>query len=165
MLSPARICEGRKCAFELHWIGLSHKIGEANLHIFGDGEGTNSLYKKEGLVSSQGKEEKIRLDTLNHYCLDRGISHIDIPKLDVEGHELSVLKGGRRLLDEGRIRFVQFEYGGIYIDARVLLKDMFDILQKFGYQMHKIFYKELRPVVRYDQRLENFQYSNWVATG
>ena len=67
------------------------------------------------------------------------------------------------MLNQGRIHRIQFEYGGTYIDARILLKDMFDLLTPYGYRLHKIYPNRLQPVERYDQRLENFQYQNWVA--
>lgn len=67
------------------------------------------------------------------------------------------------MLDQGRIHQIQFEYGGTYIDARILLKDLFDFLIPYGYRLYKIYPNELRPIECYDQRLENFQYQNWVA--
>ena len=71
------------------------------------------------------------------------------------------------MLAEGRIKTIQFEYGGCNIDARVFLKDLFDFFSHFSYEFHKIQPQALRPVERYDQRLEDFQYQNWllVKTG
>jgi hypothetical protein len=57
----------------------------------------------------------------------------------------------------------QIEYGGCNIDARVFLKDMFELFSPFPYIFYKIYPRELRRVKRYDQRLENFQYQNWVV--
>lgn len=67
------------------------------------------------------------------------------------------------MLGGDRIQRIQFEYGGTYIDARILLKDIFDLLVPLGFKIHKIYPKALRPVERYDQRLETFQYQNLVA--
>ena len=58
---------------------------------------------------------------------------------------------------------IQFEYGGTYIDAHLLLKDIFWLLTSYGYRLHKICPHELRMVDHYERRLENFQYKNWVA--
>jgi hypothetical protein len=46
------------------------------------------------------------------------------------------------------------------IQSRRLPKDIFDFFQRFDYTFYKIFRKGFRPLVRYDQRLENFQYQN-----
>ena len=88
---------------------------------------------------------------------------IDLMKVDVEGHELEVFKGAVGMLAQGKIKRIQFEYGGCNIDSRVLLKNLFDFLVPYGYTFYKVFPRELRRVPRYDQRLENFQYQNWVV--
>ena len=136
--------------------------------MFGDGSGANSLYQRQGLeggwgLAPQSREEVVRLETLDGYCQRAELQAIDFLKIDVEGHELEVLKGAADMLAKGGIRFIQFEYGGCNIDADVLLKDIFGFFQRFDYTFYKIFPKELRPVVRYDQRLENFQYQNWAV--
>jgi len=40
-----------------------------------------------------------------------------------------------------------------------------NLLYKFGYSLYKIYPKTLFRVDNYDQRLENFQYQNWVGVG
>jgi FkbM family methyltransferase len=57
------------------------------MHVFGNGVGTNSLYERQGLKETQGKSEAIQLDTLDAYCEREKVAHIDILKIDVEGHE------------------------------------------------------------------------------
>jgi FkbM family methyltransferase len=147
--------------------GLSSAAGESDLFVFADGAGINSLYRREGLQSyglaTPELTETIRLRTLDSYCDQNGIERIDFLKVDVEGHELEVLKGGRRLLANGRIDVIQFEYGGCNIDAGVLLKDIFDFFAELQYSFFKIYPDEIRPVSLYDQRLENFQYQNWAV--
>lgn len=147
----------------LNRLGLSSEVGEMTLYLFEEEAGTNSLYRREGLNIAQTQTEQIRLDTLDAYCQRVDVRHIDFLKLDVEGHELMVLKGSSKMLAQGGVNRIQFEYGGTYIDARILLKDMFELLASYGYRLYKIHPRELRPVDRYDQRLENFQYSNWLA--
>ena len=146
--------------------GMSSVPGEAKLYVFEALSGLNSLYQRHGLeglgLSTQQCEETIHLDTVDYYCSQHGITTIDFVKVDVEGHELEVFKGMIRMLESGRIKIIQFEYGGCYIDAGVLLKDVFTFFKSFGYAFYKIFPKGLRPLLKYDQRLENFQYQNWA---
>lgn len=138
--------------------------GEATLHIFAETGGMNSLYSRRGLsVGPPIGEERVRMITLADYCTEQGIERIDFLKLDVEGHEMAVLQGGESLLAAARIQYIQFEYGGSNIDARVLLSDFFDLFSQYGYHMHKIFPNRLEPAPRYEQQMENFQYQNWVA--
>ena len=146
--------------------GLSSARGEGKLFVFEECSGTNSLYKREGLegvgLRTQEREETVCLDTVDHYCLERGIRAIDFAKVDVEGHELEVLKGMTGLLASGQVGIIQFEYGGCAIDAGVLLKDIFAFFKDFAYSFYKIYPRETRLVREYDQRLENFQYQNWA---
>lgn len=149
--------------------GLGSKAEERTLHVFAEGSGNNSLYQRQGLeagwgLSPQQLTETIRLDTLDHYCQQQQVTRIDLLKLDVEGHELEVLRGATTMLQQGGIRLIQFEYGGCNIDSGVLLKDLFEFLEPFGYQFYKIFPQALKHIPHYDQRLENFRYQNWVAS-
>jgi len=148
--------------------GLSSTPGEMTLWVFEDDAGINSLYKRQGLedgygLAEQERGETVRLDTLDAYCQRVGVQEIDLMKVDVEGHELEVLKGATGMLSQGKIKRIQFEYGGCNIDSRVLLKDLFEFLLPHGYAFYKVFPHELRFVLRYDQRLENFQYQNWIV--
>ncbi len=148
--------------------GMSATPGEATLHVFAPGAGTNSLYRREGLeagwqLAPQPIQESVHLETVDGYCQARGINQIDFCKIDVEGHELQVLQGMEQMLRAQAVRLIQFEYGGCNIDARVLLKDLFAFFHAGNYTLAKIFPTELRAAPQYDQRLENFQYQNWVA--
>ncbi len=148
--------------------GLSSAKGNATLHVFAEAAGTNSLYKRRGLedgwqLETQKREEIVNLEVLDGYCKQMRISSIDFLKVDVEGHELEVFKGARDLLSGASIKRIQFEYGGCNIDAHVLLKDLFEFFQPFAYDFYKVMPHELKRIERYDQRLENFNYSNWVV--
>ena len=91
-----------------------------------------------------------------------GISHINFLKIDVEGHELYVLKGLGRYLDAKFIDIIQFEYGGTNFDSKINLKDFFDLLELNNFVIHKIMPRHLEPKV-YKPEYENFLYSNFVA--
>jgi FkbM family methyltransferase len=147
----------------LHQMGLSSSAGEMNLYLFGDGS-LNSAYRRSDPSSSQTEFEKVQVDTLDAYCTSADIKRIDLLKLDVEGHELRVLQGANELLSQGAIQYIQFEYGGTYIDSHVLLKDMFELFHAYDYRLYKIYPDKLLHVARYEQRIENFHYQNWVAS-
>lgn len=148
-------------------LGLSSVQGERTLFVFEEGHGNNSLYRRYGLedgwqLPPQDKQEVVQMDTLEHYCEEHDVAHIDFLKLDVEGHDLEVLKGATTLLNDGRIKMIQFEYGGCNIDSRVLLRDFFEFMAPYSTTFYKLYPDRLQRVERYDQRLENFQYQNWV---
>jgi len=149
--------------------GLGSVAGEARLLVFDDGSGLNSLYRRQGLeagwgLRGQSREETVHIDTLDNY-LDRiGLAtRIDLCKVDVEGHELEVLRGMSAAMRRRQVAMIQFEYGGCNVNSRTLLKDLFELLHAFDYELHKLYPDGLRLVPQYDQRLENFQYQNWIA--
>jgi FkbM family methyltransferase len=89
---------------------------ERAFFVFGDTNGTNSLYRREGLTErSTESSHTVHVTTLDAYCQAAGIQRIDFLKIDVEGHEMAVLDGARTMLGEGRIDYVQIEYGGTYL--------------------------------------------------
>ena len=149
----------------LNNIGLGEKEENLSLNIFEDGSGLNSLYPRQGIGENQViKTETVTIKTLDDYCERHEIQCIDYLKMDVEGHELSVLKGAKKMLQNKKINMIQFEYGGCNIDARVLLKDIWNFLNEHGYMISKIYPDNVKYFEKYDQRLENFKYSNWLAT-
>jgi FkbM family methyltransferase len=104
-------------------------------------------------VGSALAVEVTRLDA----CLADEAS-VGVLKIDVEGHEASVLEGARRLLVEGRVRDVVFE------DYEPQPSRAVRILESFGYTVFAIVAGPCRPLVldlhewtrRYADRAPNF---------
>lgn len=144
--------------------GLGERNEVLRLNIFDDGSGMNSLYPRHGIGEHKIiKTEEVQIRTIDDYCEECGIQQIDFMKVDVEGHELSVFKGASKMLSQKRISMIQFEYGGCNLDSRIYLRDIWDLLAKYGYKMAKIYPDRLHYYHDYDQQLETFKYSNWVA--
>jgi FkbM family methyltransferase len=148
----------------LNHFGLGSASEERTMYVYDEAVGSNSLYRRVGLSADQRAEETVRLATFDDYCASENVERVDFVKIDVEGHELSVLRGAKRMLFESRVGVVQFEYGGCYIDARVLLRDIWQLVDeaKQGYAFYKIFPERLERIPEYRQTLETFQYSNWI---
>jgi len=157
-----RISNGRIIPVNM---ALSDYPGEAELFITGDLAGTNSLHHRqaESLGVKVIKSEKVKICTGDKFCFEKKIEAIDLLKIDTEGHEIKVLKGFETMLTESRIGCIQFEYGGCWLDARIQLSDAFNFLLPKGYAIGKLFPKEVIFFSDYDQRLDTFQYSNFVA--
>lgn len=146
-------------------MGMGNVKESKELHITHDRAGANSLYKRrlEGLGISYDESETVKVTTVDNYCYKNAIPHIDFMKVDVEGHELAVMRGAADMLKKQAIDYVQFEYGGCWIDSRMLFLDMYDFLTSFGYIIGKIMPKGIEFYDKYDQRLDTFQMANFLA--
>lgn len=95
------------------------------------------------LVASQprtadltGVSEEVRLSTLDHYCKGHGIRQIDLLKLDVQGWEMEVLRGGLGLLADRRIRFIYAEVGFRRDDTDMQhFSELNEFLESNGYRL------------------------------
>jgi len=47
-------------------------------------------------VLAHSQPERMRFTTIDAYCADRDITHIDFMKIDVDGHDVGVLRGAER---------------------------------------------------------------------
>jgi FkbM family methyltransferase len=93
--------------------------GKSNLHYnpygLGDKKGTSVFHPEYGSILLRDDEPKctdhreinIELDTVENYCRENKIEHIDLLKIDTEGFDLNVIKGCGDLLKN--IKYIQFE--------------------------------------------------------
>lgn len=103
----------------------------------------------------------IQLTTLDALCSENNIDRIDFLKMDIEGFELDALKGASRLLSEGRIGVIQFEFNVMNIDSKVFLRDFYDILH--GWSFYRLRRGGMMRLGNYTTRNEIFAYQNIVA--
>jgi FkbM family methyltransferase len=96
------------------------------------------------------------------YCEQRGISRVDLLKIDTEGSELLVLRGLSGVLSTGGIDVIQFEYSRLNIVPKFLLKDFYDVLGESQYAIGKLFpnHVAFKPYELVD---ETFMGPNYVA--
>ncbi len=106
--------------------------------------------------------EQIQVRTIDHFCRAEGIDRIDFLKIDVEGHELSVLRGAQRMLTSGAISLIQFEFGPANIYSRTYFYDFWSLLSG-AYDLYRIVPKGLAPVNYYGEHNEIFLTTNYLA--
>ncbi len=122
----------------------------------------SSLYERRLARQKQGEAaiEKVPAIRLDDYIRDNHIPRIDLLKIDVEGHELSVLKSMGDYLRPSFVPYIQFEYGITYVDAGAYLLDMYELLKE--YRVCKVFPNHLEETP-YQSNLEDFMFTNYVA--
>lgn len=84
--------------------GLESASGQAVIGL-SQNPGGHSL----SLASISDQAETIELTTLDKFCHSRNIKFIDLLKIDVEGHELGVLRGAKNMLSSNSIHFIYAE--------------------------------------------------------
>jgi FkbM family methyltransferase len=127
--------------------------------------GCASLYRRtshSGLVSEVVIDEKVEIVRLDEFCDRQGIDSIDFLKMDIEGHEYAALSGCGAMLTQGRIRFVQFEFGGCNIDSRTYFHDFWEMLSP-SYRIYRILPGSLWELSAYHETMEVFTTTNFVA--
>ena len=100
----------------------------------------------------------VMLDT---FCSERGITQIDLLKIDVEGAELDVLRGAKSLLERGVVRCVLFEVSPLMLEGMGhTAKEAFSFLRERGFELHGLAERgALTPV----NDLAPDTYANYVA--
>jgi FkbM family methyltransferase len=132
-------------SIHLNSIALSDKDGEADFYL-NESSDTNSLLEPSSIGANSDKAclnkgvRKVNTLRLENYCLQKDIRHIDILKMDTQGSELSILKGGESLLRENAISLIYTEgYFKPQYKDQPLLYDIANYLASFGYYLEDIY--------------------------
>ena len=143
---------------------LSDRTGTATLHSSHACAPTASLHDLRNPIDGFRPEfsEQVELQTVDGFCSAHGIEQVALLKIDVEGHELSVLRGAGQMLAQGRIAHIQFEFGEANLDSRTYFRDFHDLLAK-DYDLYRIVSDGLRGIPCYRPSLEVFATMNYFA--
>lgn len=145
-------------------IGIGEATKEVMLYKSSEISALASVYKRnlEHINVTLNLTEKIKITTLDKYCLTYKIENIDFLKLDVEGNEYNAFLGANRLISEKRIKYIQFEMGGCNIDSKVFWKEIYQLLNPY-YKLYRIISDGLVEFIKYEEFHEIFVYSNYFA--
>jgi FkbM family methyltransferase len=106
--------------------------------------------------------EEIEFDTLDNFCEQENIKHIDLLKIDVEGHDFFVLEGAKNMLEKNAIDFIQFEFGTVNYLSKTHFYDFFKLLSP-NYVMGKLLRNGYIVIDEYNTDIELHLLSNYVA--
>jgi methyltransferase, FkbM family len=136
---------------------------EEEVELFGPSAGSplGSAYRRAHATIEFNPNERVQFRRLDDVCDEMAITKIDLLKLDVEGHELAVLKGAENAIRSGAVDVIQFEFGGSNIDSRTFLRDFFALLGP-SFIINRVVRDGLMPV-KYHERMEVFSTTNYVA--
>jgi len=144
---------------------LSNMDGESTLHADADGSGMASIVDTTYAPPfgiSPTKHERIATQTIDHFCEKNSIGKVHFLKMDVEGHEYSILEGAQKRLNEKSFDFIQFEFGRINIDSGIPLKKFYKMLHN-DYDIYRIIKTGLVPQFEYNYEYEIYLGTNFLA--
>lgn len=146
--------------------GLGNKNQVLKLYDYDDGTYSQhaSVYRSDISKSNRQKKSsrKIMTKKLDTFTRLNGISYIDFLKIDVEGFELSVLKGAKRMIEAKKIKYIQFEFNEMNVSSNVFMRDFIKILP--NYHLYRMLPNALVPIDPYIPWLsEIFAFHNILA--
>lgn len=94
--------------------GLGDQAGESEFRNYANDQLSSFLSLQTGENNPFRAEPEMAkgravITTIDHYCTEHGISSIDFLKVDTQGFDLRVLKGGEKLFGTGGVRYVLIE--------------------------------------------------------
>jgi FkbM family methyltransferase len=128
-------------------IALSDRAGESEFNS-NNYTATNSLlttspnaeFAWPGGLHDTKKQIRVQTTTLDRFCQDHSIEGIDILKLDVQGAEAMVLKGGDGLLRRGKVGMVYTEILTVPMyDGQMELHEFFRMMHNYGFELFNVY--------------------------
>lgn len=140
----------------------SEEVGEATLFSDRPASGLASLSRRklDHFGISFNHQERVETVSLDEWCRQNQL-YPNFVKLDVEGHELSVLRGARESLIH--CQAIQFEFGGCNIDSRSFFQDFWYFLRGYGFDFFRMSPKGLLHIKDYSEQDEVFSTTNFLA--
>ena len=117
---------------EIYQIAISDQKGYSNLTTSNYAlslHGNNLSTKHKG-----NRKTKVRTIKLDNFVEEKKINIIKLVKIDVEGHELSVLKGMKNILSKQKVDVIICEVMFVeHFKGQALFVELSKFLEKFGY--------------------------------
>ena len=101
----------------------------------------------------------LKIRKASDYITENNISVIDFLKIDTEGYELHVLKGFGDHLK--KIKIIQFEYGGTFLDNNTKMIDVVNYLREYGFDDFSYLTSDGKVLIH--DFTDHYQYCNIVC--
>ncbi|MCF8307104.1 MAG: FkbM family methyltransferase [Ignavibacteriales bacterium] len=148
-----------------HNLALSDTKGELILYDRADINGSPHASLHKEVISHIHKknvtETKVKVETLDEFCIANLIPAIDILKIDTEGNELRVLEGAKNMLSEKKVVCIQFEFNEMNIISKTFMRDIRKVLT--GYELYRLLPDSLVKLTDYPVHSEIFAFQNILA--
>jgi FkbM family methyltransferase len=142
-------------------LAVSDKSGFLKLGVpeaFNQNRGISSIVTDNDEIANKSSVLTVQASTLDEFLVNKNVG---VLKIDVEGHEIQVLKGAENLLKTGRIRDCVFEEHNSYPTA------VTNYFESMGYQVFRIAKGFKKPILlnpTSQDLISHWQPQNFLAT-
>jgi FkbM family methyltransferase len=118
-------------------VALNDQTGEANLYVnVSLKDALNSLEDPSHCDAEVVGRELVQTITLDDFVARENIANVDVMKVDVEGAELRVFRGGRKLLERPDAPLILYEgYSWCSAGFHYHPVELMWLLEEFGYEL------------------------------
>jgi FkbM family methyltransferase len=122
----------------VHDVAVARQTGRAILKRvrgeLGENEGMNFISENK----DEPTAESVDTVSLDQFCQDQSIEHVDLLKLDIQGNENAALEGARNMIESGRIGIIFMELNwGASAGGTCSATDCIRILDRAGYRFSR----------------------------
>ena len=127
----------------LNNLAVSDSVGEIIFNTYEDAYASwntiaNRPLEKYGINIQKPVPIKIPTTTIDEYCEINAIKKLDFVKIDVEGAELSVLKGAKGMFSSKKIKYCSFEFGQTIFDMGNTVNEFIELIDSFKYKVYNV---------------------------
>lgn len=142
-------------------------VSDEDGHIFiylckGNNDELSSVYAREAFNDLEVEAVSVPSVSIDRFITLKNIEIVDFAKIDVEGAEYDVLLGSIMALTSKKIKFLQVEYGGTYIDAGIEFIEIIKFANTCGYNVFEKI--DVWKEVTLDNFVEDYRYQNFLLT-
>jgi FkbM family methyltransferase len=141
---------------------LGNENKEVEIELSSNSELNSLLNESNGASAEEKCTETVCVRKLDDFLAERSIDRVDLLKIDVEGFELQVLEGARKLISSGQIRAVYAECGFLRDDrVHVHFSELDRYLQERDFRFSAVY-----EVYRWgrEKRYSGFGNGLWLRT-
>lgn len=147
---------------------ISSSIRESKLYSYNSMDNRSHSSMNKNVFSNYFKKNyvanTVHTTTIDEFCKLNNVNNIDLLKIDVEGHELEVLKGANEMISKNKISKIQFEFTQLNVEQRIFFKDFWDFLKQYDYTIYRLLPKSMLEIKKYDPQIcELFCFQNYIA--
>lgn len=147
--------------------GMSSAPGAVQLYDYCDRDGSShaSLYQ-DVITDLHGAgsavAHRVAVTTLDEFVVSAAIDRVLLLKIDTEGNEYEVLKGGLHTIAQGKVEAIHFEFNEMNVSSRAFFRDFWNLLE--GYRFYRLLPTGMLEIKAYNPlNCEVFAYQNIVA--